>query len=113
MFLYHVITRLERVHGYAKGKPRGDVDRVAHQIRLEVDRFTTFGRHSPSLHEAMRDFNERREIRSDVGWIESRHNHRSLTLPSFAIRRKKAADTHLGADLLQFGASAKAIGAIA
>ena len=46
------VVRLERVDVGAEGEPGGDVDRVAHQVGLQVDRFARRRRALPAAREA-------------------------------------------------------------
>ena len=90
-----------------------DVDGVAHQVRLQVDRLAGRRGAPPALFEALGHPGERREIGLDVPGIEARHHHRSLPPPRLAVGGEHAVEAHVVGDRAQAFAAMEAVGPVA
>lgn len=89
------------------------VDRVAHQIGLQVDQRPGVGREPPSSGQPLRHLDQRRKVGLDVRGVETGHHHRTLAPPSRAIGRENAAKAHFVGDGAHFRAALKTIGTVA
>ena len=109
-----VVVRLERVHLGPERQARDGVDRVAHQVALQVDRRAGV-RRAASVRRALAHLDERREVGAQVARIEARHDHPALALPHLAFGAEDAdrRRADLGGDLGEPLGAAKAIGPVA
>ena len=110
-----VVVGLERVHLGAEREARHGVDRVAHQVALQVDGQAGVGCTAPAPCEPLAHLDERREVHAQMAWVEARHHHPALPLPRLALGAEDAdrRRADLGGDLGEPLGAAKAVGTVA
>ena len=109
-----VFARFERVDLRAEGQAGDDVDRVAFQVAIEVDRLALRGGQMPAPLQALRHRHQGREVGLDGAGRHAGHDHAALVAPLRALGQEQAghAAHFVGDDGAAQGA-AKTVGPVA